>query len=312
MSLDPAATLRWLAFSAAVIGFALVASRGLRTRSVLLRASVCVVGGALLVAVYGLVARLLFGDKLYGFLSVPTITPFGPFVSKNHFAGYVEMAACLAVGLACGLADEARRGAERLSWLESRRASWVVAAWGAAAVLVLAVPVSLSRGGVVSLATGLVAFAAIRLGLRPARGVGMRRAVLALSALGAVAVALALLLPTEARDRVRTLGGVDSSGSYRLATWHDSLHLFAASPVLGSGFGALADALPRFKTGAGDVRVEHVENDYLELLCEGGLLAGGPRRPHARLARGPAPGDACATSHIACRAACARAPSRGW
>jgi hypothetical protein len=102
----------------------------------------------------------------------------------------------------------------------------------------------------------------------------MRRAVLALSALGAVAVALALLLPTEARDRVRTLGGVDSSGSYRLAIWHDSLHLFAASPVLGSGFGALADALPRFKTGAGDVRVEHVENDYLELLCEGGLVAG--------------------------------------
>ncbi len=272
VSLDPAATLRWLAFSAGVVGLAMIASRGLRVRSVLLRASVAVVGGALLVAVYGLVARLLFGDKLYGFLAVPTITPFGPYVSKNHFAGYIEMAACLAVGLGCGLADEARRGAERLSWLESRRAPWIVAAWGAAAVLILAVPISLSRGGVISLAAGLAAFVAIRLGLRPARG-GVRRVVLVVSALGVLVVVLGLLLPDEARERVRTLGGVDPSGSYRLGIWRDSLRLVAASPVLGSGFGAVGDALPRFKTGAGDVRVEHLENDYLELLCEGGLVA---------------------------------------
>ncbi len=76
------------------------------------------------------------------------IPPFGPFVSKNHFAGYVEMAALLAVGLATGLASENRVGPGALGWIESPRASRVVLAWAAAAVLVLAVPVSLSRGGV--------------------------------------------------------------------------------------------------------------------------------------------------------------------
>ncbi len=60
----------------------------------------------------GLVARLALGDKLYGLLAIPTIAAFGPSVRKNHFAGLVEMAACLAVGLAVGLADETRRGDE--------------------------------------------------------------------------------------------------------------------------------------------------------------------------------------------------------
>jgi len=271
VSLDAAATIRWLAFSTAVLSLSLAASPALRARRTLLRSTVALGVGSVLVAVCGLLGRLLFVDRLYGVFAVPTVAPFSPFVSKNHFAGYVELSACLALGLAAGLADEARRGPERLSWLESRRAPWVVAAWGAAIVLVLAVPVALSRGGVVSLAAGLATFAAIRLGTRtnrPARG-----AALTISTLAAVVIALALLLPEEARDRVRTLGDVDSSGAYRIAVWRDSLRLFASSPVVGSGFGAFAEALPRFKSGAGDVRVEHAENDYLELLCEGGVVA---------------------------------------
>jgi O-antigen ligase len=275
VSLDPPATLRWLAFSAAVVGLALISGPALRTRAILLPISVTAVAGGLLVAVYGLVARLLFGDKLYGFLTVPTIAPFGPFVSKNHFAGYVELAACLALGLAAGLADEARRGPERLSWLESRRAGWIVAAWGAAAVLILAVPVSLSRGGVVSLAAGIAAFVAIRLSTRSGHRTGARRGILAVSGLMVIVVALALVLPNEARERVRTLGDVRRADAYRLEVWRDALRLVASSPVVGSGLGAFADALPPFKTGAGYVRVEHAENDYLELLCEGGLVGVG-------------------------------------
>ena len=43
--------------------------------------------------------------------------------------------------------------------------------------------------------------------------------------------------------------------------------------MVGSGLGAFEDALPRFKTAAGAFRVQHAENDHLELLAEGGLLA---------------------------------------
>jgi hypothetical protein len=276
ISLHPAATARWLVFATGLVSLTLLAVPALRERRAVVRAAVATVAGGFLVTVYGLVARLVFGDKLYGFLSVPTIAPFGPFVSKNHFAGYVEMAACLAVGLAAGLADEARRGPGRLSWLDSPRAVRVVLAWGAAAVLVFAVPVSLSRGGVVSLAAGLLAFLVVRTGTR--RGTEGSPRAIAVAAAGVVlaGTAIAFVLPPEARSRVGTLAATTTGGPdpLRLAVWRDSLRLAASSPVLGSGFGALEDALPRLKTAVGDHRVEHAESDYVELLAEGGLAAG--------------------------------------
>ena len=276
ISLDPEATARWLAFTTGLVALALLAAPALRERRATFRAAIAIVIGAIAVTVYALFARLAFGDKLYGFLAVPTIAPFGPFVSKNHFAGYVEIAACLAVGLATGLADEARRGPERLSWLESSHSGRVVFAWGAAAALVLVVPLSLSRGGVVSLAAGLVVFAALRVWVRRSGRTSPRTLAFAVSALAIVAIAVALVLPPETTARLRTLGGIttDSASSYRIAIARDSLRLAATSPIVGSGFGAYEDAIPRFKTAAGDLRVEHAENDYLELLVEGGLAAG--------------------------------------
>jgi O-antigen ligase len=274
ISLYPEATRRWLAFATGVIALALAAAPALRERRLLLRASTAVVGGALLVAVYGFVARLAFGDKLFGLWSVPTVAPFGPFVSKNHFAGYVELAALLAVGLATGLADEARHGRAWLSWIEGRRSKWVVVAWGAAFVLVLAVPASLSRGGVVSLCAGLLVFRALRLWTRGASRLSPHGLAMSFAAALLAAAAVAALLPAEARSRVLTLAGVttDQSGSYRIGVWRDTLRLVGSSPVVGLGFGAYGDALPRFKTAAGHLGIEHAENDHLEFLAEGGGL----------------------------------------
>jgi O-antigen ligase len=274
ISLYPEATRRWLSFATGVIALALAAAPSFRERRLLLRASTAVVGGAVLVVVYGFVARLAFANKLYGVWSVPTVAPFGPFVSKNHFAGYVELAALLTVGLATGLTDEARRGSGWLSWIESRRSKWVVGAWGAAFVLVLAVPVSLSRGGVVSLCAGLLVFGILRLWARGASRLSPRGLGVSLVAALLAAAAVTALLPAEARGRVLTLTGVttDRSGSYRTGVWRDTLRLIVSSPVVGSGFGAYADALPRFKTTAGHLSIEHAENDHLEFLAEGGGL----------------------------------------
>jgi O-antigen ligase len=268
----PQATRRTLAFGAGVLALALAAAPALRDRRLLLRASVAVVAGALAVSVYALVARLVFGNKLYGIWAVPTVAPFGPFVNKNHFAGYVEQAACLALGLAIGLASEARRGRDWLSWIESRRSRYVVLAFGSAAILVLAVPVSLSRGGAVSLCCGLGAFVVLR--LVTVRETA-RTSALAAGAVAAVLLltALVTVLPDESRARVLTLAGVTSeeSGSFRLSVWHDSARLVQSSPWLGSGLGTFEDAFRRFKTGTADYAVQHAESDWVEVAAESGL-----------------------------------------
>jgi O-antigen ligase len=273
ISVYPEATRRTLAFGTGVIALVLAAVPALRIRRNLLTGTVTIVAGGVAVALYGLVARLVFGNKIYGIWSVPTVAPFGPFVSKNHFAGYVELAALLAVGLATGLASEARKGPGFLSWIDSSRARHVVLAWGAAAVLILAVPVSLSRGGVVSLTAGLLAFVALRLWARRERPLPQRMLLLAGSAVALLLAGLVAALPSEARLRMLTLAGITSeqSGSYRLGVWRDTLTLVASSPAVGSGLGAYEDAVRRFKTQAGHLAVEHAESDGLELLAESGL-----------------------------------------
>jgi len=82
------------------------------------------------------------------------------------------------------------------------------------------------------------------------------------------------VLPEEARARVLSLAGVTTEGSgvFRLRVWRDTLRLAASSPLFGLGLGTFADALPPFKSGDADLRVEHAENDYLEMLGEGGVV----------------------------------------
>jgi hypothetical protein len=273
LSVFPAATARATVFATALGALALLAAPALRDRRRALVASLAVVAGAAAVALYGLVARLVCPTTLYCVYSVPTIAPFGPFVNKNHYAGYVEMAALLALGIATGLADEARTRPDRLSWIASPRAFRVMLAWTLPAVLVVAVPVSLSRGGVVSLVAGLAAFVL----MRAERGLPSRKeGIVLVAALALAAAAIVVVLPTAVRARLLTLAGTspDASRSYRVAVWKDSLRLFASSPAVGSGFGAYEDAIARLKSAAGAERVEHAENDYLEVLAEVGLAGG--------------------------------------
>jgi O-antigen ligase len=269
LSIDPGATARSIAFILGLMGLVVSSQSALAERRRTRRAVVAVVAGGLAVALYGIVARAFFGALLFGQLAVPTVTPFGPFVSKNHFAGYVEMATLLATGLALGLADEARRGRGALAWAGSSRAGMVVLAGGAAAVMALSVLVSLSRGGVVSLLAGFTAL----IGLRLRRGGLSGQRLAGVLATGTLAVAASIaVVPPEGRERIATVtdAATDSSGSFRLAVWKDALRAARGSPTVGYGLGAFGAALPRYKTAAGELRVEHAENDYLELLVEAG------------------------------------------
>jgi O-antigen ligase len=273
VSVDPDATRRALAFGTGVLALALVAAPALRGRRLAQTAACVVVGGAVAVAVYGVAARALFGALLFGSMSVPTIAPFGSFVSKNHFAGYVEMATLLGAGLAWGLADEARRSKAALSWVGSTRAGRVVVAAGATLVMGLAALLSLSRGGALSLAAGALGLVSLRAYVRRKTAPSRSPWIVGLALLALTAAALAAL-PPEARARLSTLAGMsrDNSGQFRLVAWGDTVRLWARSPLFGHGFGAYADALPPVKTGLGYVTVEHAESDVLELLAEGGLL----------------------------------------
>jgi O-antigen ligase len=272
VSIDPGSTLRSLAFALGLATLVVLAVGAITDRRVAWPVTLTVVLTGTAVAGYGIVARALFGSLLFGRIDVPTVTPFGPFVSKNHFAGHVEMITLLAMGVAVGLADQARRGPAPLSWVGSRHAGAILLAAGASAVTGLAVLVSMSRGGVISLLAGLATFVGMRLVYR--RNLSRTRAAATLATPLLCVLTAMLLLPSEGRERIVSLAGGtrEASGSFRLGIWRDALRASTSSPIVGFGLGTFADALPRYKTGAAGLRVEHAENDYLELLTETGIL----------------------------------------
>jgi len=81
-----------------------------------------------------------------------------------------------------------------------------------------------------------------------------------------LAVLVLVVLPSEARQRLRTATGA----SFRLAVWQDALRLAADSPLVGIGLASFHDAFPRLKRIDGLERIEHAENEYVELLAETG------------------------------------------
>jgi O-antigen ligase len=261
VSLDPATTARAAALVGGLGLLAVLAAPALARPDAAVAAATSIVVGGVCLAVYAIFARARFGVLLFGSIPVPTIKPFGPFVSKNHFAGYVVLAILVALGLALGLAGRGRGRDGDEAGAPGAALSVV-----AALAMSLAVLVSLSRGGVVSLACGVAAFAVVRWSLRR----GTSRMLVPSLALGAiVAGLLGAVLPGEAQRRIQNL---ETGSSMRLDTWRASPRMIASSPLVGQGLGAFHDAFPRYKrAGYEQIRVEHAENDYLETLAETGL-----------------------------------------
>lgn len=270
----PAAGLALL-LATGLVSLAVLAAPALaRDERVRLAATLVTLNG-LALAVYGIYARTRFGNLIYGTIAVPTVSPFGPFVSKNHYAGYVGLAALVGLGLAAGWVGRERPDRAVRQWVGSRGASRAALALVAVLAMVLAVLVSLSRGGVVALLAGAATFLLLQRRLAGGRPTGARRRVPLAAGLAVLAViVLVAVAPSEVRERLVSLasGDADSSGSFRLDTWRATLALVARSPAVGHGLGSFPDAFAPRKRAHGAERVEHAENDYLELAAETGLV----------------------------------------
>jgi O-antigen ligase len=209
-----------------------------------------------LVAGLGILQHLTFNGKLYWFRELHYGgIPFGPYVNRNHFAGFAELV--LPMALVPLLLGRVRR--ERL---------FIV---GMLAIIPLgALLLSASRGGIISLGAEL-AFLALVVVLRRTGG----RNVLA----GGTVLLVAFLMVSwlgvnQVLSRFSSLQTLemreDKRASMRLGTWR----IFLDHPVLGSGLGTLQQVYPRYETLYDGKIVNHAHNDYLEALAETGMVGG--------------------------------------
>jgi O-antigen ligase len=209
-----------------------------------------------LVAVFGILQHLTFNGKLYWFREMRYGgIPFGPYVNRNHFAGFAELVIPMAmVPLVLG---------------RVRRERWVVV--GLFAILPLgALFLSASRGGIISITVQMGILALLML-LQRTGG----RHLLA----GGVVLLLAFLLVSwlgvhEVVDRFASLQSLEATVGKRASMRSDTWRIFMDHPVAGTGLGTLQTVFPAYESRYDGRIVNHTHNDYLETLAETGIAGG--------------------------------------
>jgi O-antigen ligase len=181
---------------------------------------------------------------------------FGPFVNRNHFAGFVELT--VPVALAQLIFRGLRRDAFPLLVL-------------LAIVPVSALILSGSRGGIIGFGLEICLLAL----LAKVRKTEKQHHLAALAMVSLAAVLLiAWLGAGKAVERFSQARNLELSMSLRVSMGRSALHMFLDHPIKGVGIGALAEAYPRYETVYDGNIVEHVHNDYLEALAESGIAGG--------------------------------------
>ena len=276
ISIAADATWRSLALFAAFVLLVLGVARFLTHSRTRRMAGGIVILGVLL-SIVGLVQRGVSTGLVYGFWE-PQMggTPFGPFVNKNHFAGWMLMAAPLAAGTFGALVSRGMRGIrphwrDRLLWLSSPEANQAILLGAATLLMALALVMTMSRSGMLSLAAavlvmGVVAIARQRTATRRAAHVGYLALVVwcVVMWVGADVIAARFDAPNTV-----TLSG-------RVPIWRDTLSIAQDFWLTGTGLNTYGVATLFYQTSLPEYHLREAHSDYLQLAAEGGVLLAVP------------------------------------
>jgi O-antigen ligase len=245
-----------------------------RTAATRMASGVVFIGLAL--AVVAIVQKAVLGDqvydgmRIYGFWRPEFLltTPFGPFVNKNHFAGWMLMTVPLALGLAMAQASgphaAPRNAASVLVWLSEPAGGRFLLYLVAAVIMALSLVMAGSRSGLGCFAVAICGGAAWAT-RRQSRGV----------IIGAIVAAVALVvvaLQWAGHDAaLQRFGGDGDSLGMRLSIWRMSAALISRFPLFGTGMNTFGTAMIVYQPSA-EVHYNEAHNDYLQLLVEGGLV----------------------------------------
>lgn len=233
---------------------------------------VCVAGA--LISAVAIVQAGVGAKLIYGFWKPYHSYQFlGPYVNRNHFAGYLEMALPMGIGFFASMILLRRRRWGKNDGSQSDKQLALTFLVGLCVLLmVTGLLFSMSRGGLLSGSIVVAAQVPILLSLL-SRGKSLRR-VLAWGLFFVIIVAMvASLIPWEKLiERFSTLPTESVSTDIRFRVSMDTLKMSRDFPILGSGLGTYELVFPRYKTSSRQGLFQHAHNDYVEFLAETGWV----------------------------------------
>jgi O-antigen ligase len=233
-------------------------------------------------ALIGIVQYVLLGGltvKIYGVWQPKGYLPlsFGPFVNRNHFAGWMIMTLPLALAGASAAWEAGRNltsGAlhDRISWVSSRSAAGVQLMSFAAAVMGLSLLMSQSRSGMAGFGAATVMFAWVAIRHQATA----RTKVATAAAFGLILILVGAWAGFDRiGERMATVRNDAATGGGRRQVWSDTLRVVRDFPIAGTGLDTFGTAMLLYQTDR-DLHFQEAHNDYLQLAAEGGLLVGIP------------------------------------
>ncbi|MGH9159267.1 MAG: O-antigen ligase family protein [Vicinamibacteraceae bacterium] len=276
LSIHPDQTEKALSFLLG-LGLLVLGASGALTRSTLRRLvlSIAMLGATL--AIIGIVQKATHTGEIYGFwMPLEGKNPFGPFVNRNHFAGWMLMALPLAMGHLLGLLSrtlprETLTPRERFLWLSTADGTRVVLVSFAVVAMGLSLVLTLSRSGVAAFACAVLVTIVMIARRQPARA---RRSI----RLAYMAGLIATIVSWAGIDGIaaRFAQADTASISGRLAIWGDTLTIVRDFPWTGTGVGTFAAANMFYQRALSENNVSAAHNDWLQLAAEGGVLVALP------------------------------------
>jgi O-antigen ligase/tetratricopeptide (TPR) repeat protein len=232
-----------------------------------------VLGGS--TAAYALAEKFFSNGRIYWIFSLPPgNNHVGPFVYKNHYAGFIEM--LFPVVFAAFLYYKPRYGfgglKETVVELFTQKHADAHILLGFSALLMgTSQFISLSRGGIVCLGVSMVLFIVLFNILVPGKTGGKKNSFLVLFLfMMVVAVGWFGWEPVFQRFEDSMDQGVTSFNS-RAVYWADSLRIIGDFLWTGTGAGSFGSIYPAYRTYPGSLTVDHAHSDAVELAVTLGI-----------------------------------------
>lgn len=226
-------------------------------------------------AIVGVIQKALLdpvNPLVYGFWRpIYGGNPFGPFINRNHYAGWAVMTLPLVVGFAAAVFESTphpRVASWRLwlRWALTVEANRFMLVAFTAIAMAMSVVLTGSRSGIASF--GVVGLVMTYFVLqRAAPG----RARIVAAGGGAVVLAGAVLwagLGETVGRFLRTSSDLEG----RFAAWRDSWQIMQDFPWFGTGLGTYGQSMLVYQTAGREEIYLQAHNDYVQVAAEGGLL----------------------------------------
>ena len=228
----------------------LIAAKNFRDTPKLSRAMKTLVIFGFTLGIFAIVQKTTWNGNLYWFRELRMGgSPFGPFVNRNHFAGFIGMIIPLGLGL-----------------LFTRKTNEEKILYGFLTVIMaVSLFFSLSRGGIIGFLSGISLFSILLAKNKlQTRGVWIVGVFLA--------VILSYLLYLGVDPIVQRFYQSDITTNDRLVVGAATVDAIKDFWLTGSGLGTFVNVFPLYAPLDMGAIFDHAHNDYLEFILETGII----------------------------------------